>query len=46
MSLTSLSVLIEDETKNTKNSELNELIGILNTTIDQTAFLVNNTGME
>lgn len=42
MSLTSLSVLIEDETKNTKNSELNELIGILNTTIDQTAFLVNN----
>lgn len=42
MSLTSLSVLIQDETKNTKNNELNELIGILNTTIDQTAFLVNN----
>lgn len=42
MSLTSLSLLIEDETKNTKNSELNELIGMLNTTIDQTAFLVKN----
>lgn len=42
MSLTSLSVLIEDETRTIKNSELIELIGMLNTTIDQTAFLVNN----
>jgi signal transduction histidine kinase len=42
MSLTSLSVLIEDEIKESKNEELVELIGILNTTIDQTAFLVNN----
>ncbi len=42
MSLTSLSVLIEDEIKESKNDELIELIGILNTTIDQTAFLVNN----
>ena len=42
MSLTSLSVLIEDEIKDSKNEELVELIGILNTTIDQTAFLVNN----
>lgn len=42
MSLTSLSILIEDETRTIKNSELIELIGMLNTTIDQTAFLVNN----
>lgn len=42
MSLTSLSVLIEDELKDSENKELIELVGILNTTIDQTAFLVNN----
>lgn len=42
MSLTSLSVLIEDEIKDSNNEELVELIGILNTTIDQTSFLVNN----
>lgn len=42
MSLTSLSVLIEDELKDSENEELIELVGILNTTIDQTAFLVNN----
>ncbi len=42
MSLTSLSVLINDEIAESENEELKELIGILNTTIDQTAFLVNN----
>jgi|GEM_PF-5815062 len=42
MSLASLSVLIEDETRESKNDELKELIGILNTTVDQTAFLVTN----
>lgn len=42
MSLTSLSVLIDDEIKEYNNNELKELFSILNTTIDQTAFLVNN----
>lgn len=42
MSLTSLTVLIDDQMQESKNNELKELIGILNTTIDQTAFLVNN----
>ncbi|MBO6794482.1 MAG: HAMP domain-containing histidine kinase [Balneolaceae bacterium] len=42
MSLTSLAVLIKEEAEGTDNDDLNDYIGMLGSTADQTSFLVNN----
>ncbi len=42
MSLTSLAVLIKEEAEGTNNEELNDYVGMLGSTADQTSFLVNN----